>query len=198
MRHELDSSAFRMRDGLRVKPLTRLLGRVALCSLVFAMSASSVLHAQTASRGQRAQKPGQTDTMQDGPPIWDYNHDGIYTCDEWKRYMDQLFTLADRNRDGFLDKSEFPTIRRAEHTLADADLDYFDDNQDGKVSRSEFVGKPSLFITQNDKNGDCRVTPDELKSGAPAAPSSALPTGRHGGGGGGGQGGGQSGFSPQF
>jgi EF hand len=74
-----------------------------------------------------------------GPDIWDANHDGIYTCDEWKSYLDRLFTLADRNRDGHLDPSEFSIIRRAGTAWADADFGYFDENQDGKITRSEFV-----------------------------------------------------------
>jgi hypothetical protein len=41
------------------------------------------------------------------------------------------------------------------------------------VTRSEFVGKPSEFILSNDKNGDCRVTPDEMK--AAPAPGPAQP-----------------------
>jgi EF-hand domain pair len=98
-----------------------------------------------------------------GPDIWDANHDGIYTCDEWKSYLDRLFTLADRNRDGHLDPSEFRLIRKAGTVFADADFGYFDENQDGKITRSEFVDKPSEFILQYDKNGDCRVTQDEMK-----------------------------------
>jgi Ca2+-binding EF-hand superfamily protein len=50
--------------------------------------------------------------------------------------------------------------------LADADFGYFDENQDGKISRSEFVGKPSQFILRFDSNGDCRVTSDELRAAA--------------------------------
>jgi Ca2+-binding EF-hand superfamily protein len=76
---------------------------------------------------------------------------------------DTIFTLADRNRDGYLDPSEFPIIRRAGTAFADADFGYFDENQDGKITRSEFVDKPSEFILQFDKNGDCRVTQDEMK-----------------------------------
>jgi hypothetical protein len=98
-----------------------------------------------------------------GPEVWDANHDGIYTCDEWKSYLDRLFALADRNRDGHLDPSEFTIIRRAETVFADADFGYFDENQDGKINRSEFVDKPSEVILQFDKNGDCRVTQDEMK-----------------------------------
>ena len=122
-------------------------------------SAQSV-PAGDAARGPRPTKDGPSTS---GPDIWDANRDGIYTCDEWKSYLDRQFTLADRNRDGHLDPSEFTMIRRAGTTFADADFGYFDENQDGKITRSEFVDKPSEFILQFDKNGDCRVTPDEMK-----------------------------------
>ena len=98
-----------------------------------------------------------------GPEVWDANHDGIYTCDEWKSYLGRLFNLADRNHDGHLDQTEFATIRKTSSTFADSDFGYFDENQDGKISRDEFVNKPSEFILSHDKNGDCRVTPAELK-----------------------------------
>jgi hypothetical protein len=106
-----------------------------------------------------------------GPEVWDANHDGVYTCDEWKSYLDRMFTLADRNRDGHLDKKEFETVRKAAPVLADADFGYFDENQDGKITRSEFVSKPSEFILSNDKNSDCRVTRDEMKPAEAAGPS---------------------------
>jgi hypothetical protein len=121
-------------------------------------STQSVPSGDTA-RGSRSTRDAPSTN---GPDIWDANHDGIYTCDEWKSYLDRLFTLADRNRDGHLDPSEFATIRRAAATFADADFAYFDENQDGKITRREFVDKPSEFILQFDKNGDCRVTPNEM------------------------------------
>ncbi|WP_426434265.1 EF-hand domain-containing protein [Bradyrhizobium genosp. P] len=94
---------------------------------------------------------------------WDANRDGVYTCDEWKGYLGRVFDRADRNRDGNLTPAEFDVVRRVGSALADADFGYFDENQDGKITRSEFVEKRSEFILQYDKNGDCRVTPDELK-----------------------------------
>jgi hypothetical protein len=106
-----------------------------------------------------------------GPEAWDANHDGVYTCGEWKSYLDRMFNLADRNHDGRLDAKEFETVRKAAPVLADADFGYFDENQDGKITRSEFVTKPSEFILTNDKNGDCRVTPDEMKAAAAPGPS---------------------------
>jgi hypothetical protein len=105
-----------------------------------------------------------------GPEVWDANRDGVYTWDEWKSYLDRMFTLADRNHDGRLDAKEFDTVRKAAPMLADADFGYFDENQDGKITRGEFVTKPSEFILSNDKNGDCRVTPYEMKAAAAPAP----------------------------
>jgi EF-hand domain pair len=115
-----------------------------------------------------AQSPG----AMSGPEVWDANHDGVYTCAEWKSYLDRMFTLADRNRDGNLDQSEFPTVKKATAAvLPEADFGYFDENQDGKISRNEFVGKQSEFIMRYDANGDCRVTPEEVRAGnAPKGP----------------------------
>jgi EF-hand domain pair len=129
------------------------------------MTIAPFASAQYIPVGDTARAPRSTNdaSSTSGADIWDANHDGIYTCDEWKSYLDRLFTLADRNRDGHLDPSEFTIIRRAGTSFTDADFGYFDENQDGKITRSEFVDKPSEFILQFDKNGDCRVTPDEMK-----------------------------------
>jgi hypothetical protein len=88
--------------------------------------------------------------------------EGVYTCEEWKRYATGLFNDADRNRDGYVDAQEFETIRKADAMLADSDLAYFDDNRDGRLSRSEFVDKPNPFFTHYDRKGTCRVTLDDI------------------------------------
>jgi EF-hand domain pair len=108
-----------------------------------------------------------------GADAWgNHNHDGVYTCDEWKKHLDRIFTLADKNHDGVLDQSEFAAVRKADPAFADADFGYFDENQDGKITRDEFINKPSEFIVRFDRNGDCRVTPDELKAAtAPKGPA---------------------------
>jgi Ca2+-binding EF-hand superfamily protein len=115
---------------------------------------------------QSAPRPAQDALLANGPPIWDTNHDGVFTCDEWKSFVDRIFTSADRNHDGNLSPSEFETVHKADATLADADFGYFDENQDGKITRKEFVDKPSAFILRFDRNGDCRVTPDEIRAAA--------------------------------
>lgn len=106
----------------------------------------------------------RTDPLLNAPPVWDTNHDGVYTCEEWKSFMDRLFASADKGRKGFLTPQEFEAVKKADPTLAQAEFGYFDENQDGKISRKEFVDKPSVFILRFDKNGDCKVTPEELKA----------------------------------
>ena len=64
-----------------------------------------------------------------------------------------------------------PTVRQVislrfeliAQSLKDADFAYFDDNHDGRVSRDEFVRKPNPLFARYDRNGDCRITPEELK-----------------------------------
>jgi hypothetical protein len=150
-------------DPCRIQSEERNLSRRSSVSLVGAalglLLTGSPAFAQSAAGTQDA-------LLKNGPPIWDANHDGVYTCAEYKSFLDRIFTSADRNRDGNLDPSEFETIRKADPTLADADFGYFDENQDGKITRKEFVDKPSVFFLKFDRNGDCRVTPDEIKAAA--------------------------------
>jgi hypothetical protein len=105
--------------------------------------------------------------------LWDLDHNGTYTCDEWKQYATRIFNQADRNHDGYVDAAEFKTIRQATPVFKEAELAYFDDNHDGRISREEFVSKPNPLFARYDRNGDCKVTPAELKGTAQAAPPSA-------------------------
>jgi hypothetical protein len=73
---------------------------------------------------------------------------------------------------------EFKTIQQAAPMFKEADLAYFDENRDGRVSRNEFVSKPNPLFARYDKNGDCKVTPAELK----ATSSDAQPSEKRGGG----------------
>jgi hypothetical protein len=123
-----------------------------------------------------AQGASEDDPVVASAHLWDADHNGIYTCDEWKQYASRIFNLADRNHDGYVDATEFKTIQQAGPMFKEADLAYFDDNRDGRLSRDEFVNKPNLLFARYDKNGDCRVTPEELKGTA----SAAQPSAKHG------------------
>jgi EF hand len=111
-------------------------------------------------------------------PRWDADHDGVLTCTEWKEYAERLFRRADKNSDGFLSREEFVTVRQLEPVFANADLAYFDDNQDGRVSLREFVDKPNPVFARYDRNRDCQVTPEEINGGAADSRPAPGPGGR--------------------
>ncbi|MGX1108212.1 hypothetical protein AB7M47_006595 [Bradyrhizobium elkanii] len=144
------------------RQLLSICGMIAVMSGLSAPFPFAAAQPAPSDQGPHPQSGGDR-SLASAAEIWDDNHDGVYTCDEWKAYLGRLFDRADRNHDGRLTPAEFEAVRRAGSALADADFGYFDEKRDGKVTRGEFVDKPNEFILQFDKNGDCRVTPDELK-----------------------------------
>lgn len=131
----------------------------------------AALVASTSVGTSLALAQARTDPLLNAPPVWDTNHDGVYTCEEWKSFMERLFASADKGKKGYLTREEFEQVKKADPTLAQAEFGYFDENQDGKVSRKEFVEKPSVFILRFDKNADCKVTPDELRAATTPQPT---------------------------
>ena len=126
--------------------------------------------------GMPGKKPAAPDPFVASTLRWDANHDGILTCDEWRQYVNRIFTIADKNANGFLDATEFQHIGKIEPVFSGADFSYFDDNHDGRISRAEFVDKPSPFFARYDTNHDCRVTRQEL-NGPGGAPEGGRPKG---------------------
>jgi hypothetical protein len=119
--------------------------------------------------GSGSPRPSPYDPLLAWATVWgDAEHTGVYTCEEWKRYANKLFSEADRNHDGYVDATEFKTIQQADPMLKGADLGYFDDNHDGRLSRSEFVDKPNPFFVRYDRKGKCKVTLDDLAEPAPS------------------------------
>jgi hypothetical protein len=148
---------------------------VSLGKSMFRTGITTVLLLTSAPLAFAQSAPRPDAMLNNGPPVWDANHDGVYTCEEWKAFMDRLFKSADRNHDGSLNRAEFDAVKKADPTLADADFGYFDENQDGKITRNEFVDKPSVFILRFDKNGDCKVTQEEIRAAATPATDPRAP-----------------------
>lgn len=59
-----------------------------------AVAAGLLLAAEPPALAQSSPQPAQDGTLKNGPPAWDANHDGVYTCEEWKSFADRLFTSA--------------------------------------------------------------------------------------------------------
>jgi hypothetical protein len=144
--------------------------RIPGCALVLLCVAAGSAAAQGRKDSETSKYHG-LDPLIAWAAIWgDPKGEGVYTCEQWKQYATKLFNDADRNHDGYLDAKEFESIRNADRMLRDADIGYFDDNRDGRVSRSEFVDKPNPLFARYDKKGTCRVTLDDISD-------ALLPTG---------------------
>jgi EF hand len=95
---------------------------------------------------------------------WDINHDNVVTCDEWKTYAGQLFDSADANHDSVLDASEWPRLVAIDRMFETANLQYFDQKGDGKVTRAEFIEKPNPAFTLMDAGKTCRLDGAQIAS----------------------------------
>ena len=105
---------------------------------------------------------------------WDLDKDGAVTAEEAAKHRDDVFYMFDSNEDGFLDAEECVAFDEARAndmegqgghgkgamkraadgmTLANNDTD-----EDGKVSREEFVANAAAWIADMDRNGDGVVT----------------------------------------
>ncbi len=124
------------------------------------------MHAQPAP----APKPAAsaTDPLLAGFARWDTDSDGALTCQEWMRYAEQLFRRSDRNGDGMLAADEFAILGKYEPIFSQADLAYFDDDLDGRVTLREFSDKPNPIFARYDRNRDCQLTVDEIRRGTTA------------------------------
>lgn len=126
---------------------------------------------------------------------------GVYTCEQWKQYLERMFRLADKRKRGFIDAQDFEIIPRLSPVFQAASFDYFDMAGKGRVTRAEFLAFPSPFFARYDRKKSCRVFQEELaraqtpSAGAqsPAPQSGGGFPGRGGGGFGGGYGGGGGG-----
>jgi hypothetical protein len=150
-----------------MRPISELLLALLLISMTAQLAAAQNRPSNSASSVLRYHG---NDRYLAWAAVWgDVKREGVYTCEEWKQYATKLFSDADRNRDGFVDAKEFEAIRQAAPMFRDADLGYFDDNRDGRLSRAEFVNKPNPFFAIYDKKGTCRVTLDDITAAEMAA-----------------------------
>ncbi len=101
----------------------------------------------------------------------DSNQDGIITRAELIDWRKANFTRFDRNRDGALSDADVPTFLRG--TSIGVQFDQlqaqFDANRDGRVTREEFVGAPTVLFDAADSNRDNQLTRSERDAAVAAA-----------------------------
>ncbi|WP_255609428.1 EF-hand domain-containing protein [Methylosinus sp. Sm6] len=123
---------------------------------------------------------------------------GVYTCEQWRQYLQRMYNVADKRHRGFFDAQDFEAVRRISPVFRGASFEYFDMAGKGRVTKAEFLAFPSPFFQRYDKRGSCRVLQEEIARARPSGSGAQRPSdgaagfpGRSPGGGfGGGYGGG--------
>jgi Ca2+-binding EF-hand superfamily protein len=103
----------------------------------------------------------------------DANQDGSITRQEYLDHRAQTFGKLDRNGDGFFDQDDVPKRRLRNgggggERLAEL-KQQFDQNNDGRISQSEFANGPTLVFDRADQNQDGVLNPDEIAAAKEAA-----------------------------
>ena len=110
----------------------------------------------------------------------DYNGDNTVTRAEVERLQAEEFAFRDRNGDGFLDiQDASPTRQRLREMRSDEErprrgrraMARIDADDDGRISRDEFVGRQGRVFERLDANGDDAVSADELDAALEARQS---------------------------
>jgi hypothetical protein len=158
----------------------------AILCLTFLSGLAAAQHRQrggfpsSASRGAGA--GGDDDVLLATASEWG-GAGGLYTCEQWRQYLERMFRLADKRRRGFIDAQDFAVIPRVSQVFRSASFDYFDMAGKGRVSRQEFLAFPNPFFARYDKRKTCRVTPDDIRRAqAPAGGGKESPPSSQGGG----------------
>ncbi|HEY0628119.1 MAG TPA: EF-hand domain-containing protein [Sphingomicrobium sp.] len=103
----------------------------------------------------------------------DTNRDGRITRAEYADSRARMFERLDRNRDGTINQADAGGRRLARRSGGGERLkqlaEFMDTNNDGRVTRAEFVDGPSPMFDRADANGDNIVSGSELEAFRAAA-----------------------------
>jgi Ca2+-binding EF-hand superfamily protein len=92
----------------------------------------------------------------------DANGDGAITLAEAQEARAAMFDRADANGDDYISQSEVRAAR-AENPNAGRGFDGADTNNDGAISRAEFMSRPYRMFDRLDRNHDNVLSESELE-----------------------------------
>jgi Ca2+-binding EF-hand superfamily protein len=97
----------------------------------------------------------------------DSNGDGTITPKEHKAAKRERFARMDVNGDGVLTPEDKKQRYKQKRSKMERGLAPLDADQDGRISRDEFVKTDSPMFTHFDQNGDGKITRKEIENAPP-------------------------------
>jgi hypothetical protein len=98
----------------------------------------------------------------------DANKDGSVSKDEYAAYRNKKFERLDTNKDGSISKAEYLTPPRGGHPSEHGQIareirfKQINTSGSGSISKAEWDAETNARFAQLDRNGDGKLTPDEL------------------------------------
>jgi hypothetical protein len=92
---------------------------------------------------------------------WDYNEDGMATCDDVAVQRSRLFKRIDDDKDGLLESGEFRYAKFEDKSFLFFPFDRVDADATGGIDVDEFVAVSHSEFLNIDKNHDCTISQRE-------------------------------------
>ena len=94
---------------------------------------------------------------------WDYNRDGVATCQDLLDKRTDLFRSLDADKDGQLNEQEFSGAIWQDKTFQIVRFDIIDTGKNGFISPEELAVVNDSSFGRYDANGNCRIERQELE-----------------------------------
>ncbi|WP_412546357.1 hypothetical protein [Maricaulis sp. MIT060901] len=154
--------------------------------MVILLCSSAVMISGAIAEAQRGPRGGQgQDGMRGGGPARtimllrasDANGDNTITREEVAELQSEMFDWMDRNADGYLDDSDMSPMNRRLREMREREGSEgrerprrrgrrADTNEDGRVSREEFMNVEHRWFERLDSDENGSITPEELDAAA--------------------------------
>lgn len=92
---------------------------------------------------------------------WDYNEDGMASCDDIKTQRSRLFKQLDDDKDGTLTSGEYKYAKFEDKSFMFFDFLRVDKNASGVIELDELTEVPHSQFLHADKDGNCTISPPE-------------------------------------
>ncbi|MEX0299786.1 MAG: hypothetical protein AB3N28_12015 [Kordiimonas sp.] len=132
---------------------------ILLCTMAVALSACA---SKKPSRQDRHFNPERIERLYtDFISRWDYNQDGLATCDDILVKRSRLFKRLDEDQDGVLTSREYRHARFEDKSFMFFEMDRIDSNGSTTVEIKEFIDVPHSQFINMDKDGNCTLNKRE-------------------------------------